>query len=55
MFGGNAAHFSASLDEFALSDEPLEKDSVAAMLLLGDRTSQKVGEIFVCNLFKELE
>jgi len=56
MFGGGAAQFNDAFDEFALSgEEPLEKESVAATLLLGDRSSQEIGKIFACNLFQEME
>ena len=37
------------------SSVPMPKDTIETQLLLGDRKSQEIGELFTINLFKMLE
>ena len=61
MYGGDAGGMGDPFeddDDIYGSGNPgnsLPKDTIETQLLLGDRKSQEIGELFTINLFKMLE
>ena len=55
MFGGGAEMMGGMNPNEFDDGEEISKEMVETQLLLGDRNSQEIGEMFTMNLFKAIE
>ena len=44
-----------NLDDYGVGRQPIPKDTIETQLLLGDRNSKEIGELFTTALFRMLE
>ena len=44
-----------NLDDYGVGGQPIPKDTIETQLLLGDRNSKEIGELFTTALFRMLE